>query len=383
MVNVEDKKKCCGCYGCQNVCPKKCITMVKDLEGFHYPKIDMKECIKCNLCEKVCPEINDVNINNKEHRKVYACRNNNYNKRIKSSSGGIFSLLCDEVIKENGVVFGAAFNGDFKLEHSYAENIDECNKFRGSKYLQSNIGNAFNEAKKFLNSGRVVLFSGTQCQIKGLNLYLNKKFKNLITVEVICHGVPSQLVFDKYRESKELEYKSKLKRVDFRDKNKGWKQFSMVLQFENGKEYRKVGNEDLYMKGFLNNLYLRQSCYKCNSKDFKSGSDISLADYWGIEDKHPEIYDNKGTSLVLVNTSKGSNYISKIMKFAQFIESDFEYSIETNPSIIRSVSYNNKRKRFFKNINRRDINFVIEDSLKIRLFDRIKNKIKYEFSREK
>ena len=199
MIEILEKNKCCGCYGCVNICPKKCISMKYDNEGFAYPVVDKEKCVNCGLCEKACPTFKNLNLE-KYNYEGYVCYNTNEEARKSSSSGGIFILLCEEVINKKGVVFGASFDENFIVKHSYAETLEGCKKFKGSKYVQSQIGDTYKQAKKFLEEGRIVLFSGTQCQIKGLNLFLNKKYENLLAVDIICHGVPSPMVFEKYKE---------------------------------------------------------------------------------------------------------------------------------------------------------------------------------------
>lgn len=355
MIEINDKTKCNGCYGCQSICPKKCIDMQVDSEGFYYPKVRKDLCIECNLCEKVCPVLN--NINNKNYKndiKVYACKNSNDIDRINASSGGIFSILCNYVINKNGVVFGAAFDKQFNVKHMYAETIAECKKFEGSKYVQSNINSSYLEAKRFLESGRLVLFSGTQCQIKGLNLYLMKQYTNLITVDIICHGVPSPKILQIYRENLNKKYDNNIKEIKFRDKRLGWRNFSFTAKFENNKVYSSIASSDIYMKGFLGNLYLRPSCYECKAKNFTSNSDISLADYWGIEGIHPDFSDDNGISLVILNSVNGQKIFNNISNYIEKIESDLDYAIKNNPCIVRPVEYNKNRKKFFSKVNNKN-----------------------------
>ena len=377
MISILSKSKCCGCYGCTNVCPKQCIDMKIDNEGFWYPEVDKDKCIDCSLCEKVCPAINTQS---KEEFKTiaYACKNRNENVRVSSSSGGVFTSLCEYIINNDGVVFGAAFNNNFEVEHMEATTLEECEKFRGSKYVQSKIGETYKNAKKYLDEGRIVLFSGTQCQIKGLNLFLRKKYDNLIAVDIICHGVPSPLVFDIHKENLKKSYCSKITNIGFRDKSKGWKKFSYITNFDNGEKYSKLLNEDIYMIGFLKDLYLRSSCYNCEAKNFKSNSDISLADYWGVQNKHPEFDDDKGVSLILVNSEKGKSIFNKISNNLEVITTELDYAISHNPCIVRPVKYNDKREKFFKKLNNNNLEQLIDKYTKVTLFQKIKNKIKYE-----
>lgn len=376
MININKKQDCCGCYGCINVCSQNCIEMKNDNEGFWYPDINKNKCINCALCEKVCPVINNVN---KKQFKVeaYACKNNNEKVRVGSSSGGIFTLLCQYAINNNGVVFGATFDKEFNVVHSYCETMSECEKFRGSKYVQSSIGNTYKQAKKFLNEGRIVLFSGTQCQIKGLNLYLGKKYKNLIAVDIVCHGVPSPAVFKKYKLNLEKKYNSSAQRIAFREKNKGWKLYSVEFLFKNLTEYRKIFINDVYMKGFLKDLYLRPSCYECKAKNYSSGSDIVLADYWGVQNKHPEFDDDKGVSLILISSQKGKEIFNKINNNMSFLKTDLDYAVINNSCIIKSVKYNNKREEFFYNLNKNheNIELIIEKCCRISFYNKIKIKV--------
>lgn len=374
MIEINEKENCNGCHGCFNICPKKCISMEIDNEGFWYPKVDKSKCIDCNLCEKVCPIINDPKKDNTEIV-AYACKNKNEEDRIASSSGGIFSLLCEEVIRKGGIVFGASFNENFEVRHTYAETLEECIQFRGSKYVQSKIGNTYKEAESFLKSGKIVLFSGTQCQIKGLNLYLRKEYDNLILVDIVCHGVPSPRVFKAYKNKIIDKYGDEIRDIRFRDKTKGWKEFSYVTEFKGGKVYSETLGKDLYMKGFLKDLYLRPSCYSCTAKNYTSGSDLSLADFWGVELKHPEFDDDKGVSLILSNTKKGKDILNMISKKIEILEADLEHAIKYNPCIVKSVEYNDKRESFFNDFNEENVEEVIEKYTKVLLRHRIKNKI--------
>ena len=382
MIDIKVKSECCGCYACTNICPKQCIDMNIDNEGFWYPNVNKDLCIDCSLCEKVCPVIKDAKENDFDTI-AYACKNKTESIRLTSSSGGVFTNLCEYVIENNGVVFGVSFNENFEVEHSKATTITECEKFRGSKYVQSKIGNTYSEAKKYLNEGKIVLFSGTQCQIKGLNLYLRKSYDNLITVDIICHGVPSPRVFDIYKNNLKKEYNSEIEKIGFRDKDKGWKEFSYSTKFKNGKRYVKTLREDIFMKGFLSDLYLRPSCYECKAKNFTNNSDISLADYWGVQNKHPEFDDDKGVSLVLVNSKKGQYIFNKISDKIEMIESDLDYAVSCNPCIVRPVKYNDKREKFFKTINESNLNDVINRYTKVSIVKKVLFKIRYILSKIK
>lgn len=375
MINIKKKSDCCGCYACENICPKKCINMNIDNEGFWYPDVNKSLCINCNLCEKVCPVLKDIK-KDEFKTQALACKNKDEVTRLNSSSGGIFTNLCEYVIESNGIVFGAGFNERFEVEHSEAKTIEECKKFKGSKYVQSKIGNTYRQAKYYLDKGKIVLFSGTQCQIKGLNLYLGKYYPNLISVDIVCHGVPSPLVFDLYKTNLKKTYNSEIKSIGFREKFNGWKDFSYETSFENEQRYVNTKDKDLYMKGFLNDLYLRPSCYECKAKNFTSGSDITLADYWGIQNIHPEFDDDKGASLVFVNSEKGQIILNMISDKFEKICTDIEYAISHNSAVIKPVKYNLKREKFFKDINNDNINRIINKYTKISIYKKVIHKVK-------
>lgn len=373
MINIKLKKDCCGCSACVQICPKQCVSMSADNEGFLYPKVDATICIDCGLCEKVCPVINQNEP--REPLAVYAAKNNNEEIRLKSSSGGVFTLLAEQIILEDGVVFGAKFNENWDVVHDYTETIDGLDAFRGSKYVQSIIGDNFIIAKKFLNDGRKVLFSGTPCQIAGLKKFLRKDYENLLTVEVVCHGVPSPMVWRDYLDykrtkcavgkntvSSSLNELPVITGISFRDKTHGWKKFGFKICYAASKaaensvsKSAKITNceitpfnEDIFMKGFLKNLYLRPSCYHCATRQGKSGADISIADYWGIQSIHPEMDDDKGTGVILINTEQGANYYNFVVNQIKSLTSNYDNAIMQNPCIVRSVKEPSLRAKFWE-----------------------------------
>lgn len=373
MIDIKENYNCCGCGACVQICPKQCISMSADNEGFLYPHVNNVICIDCGLCERVCPVINQNEP--KEPLAVYAAKNTNEEIRLKSSSGGIFTLLAEQVIADSGVVFGARFNENWEVIHDYTETVEGLEPFRGSKYMQSIIGDNFKVAKQFLNNGRKVLFSGTPCQIAGLKKFLRKDYEKLLTVEVVCHGVPSPMVWRDYLDYKRAEraagkntVSSSLNElpvitgISFRDKTNGWKKFGFKICYAASKaaensvsKYANTANceitpfnEDLFMKGFLMNIYLRPSCYHCAARRGKSGADISIADYWGIQSIHPEIDDDKGTGLVLINTKQGANYFNSIANQINSLISNYNNAIMQNPCIAKSVKEPNRRHLFWQ-----------------------------------
>lgn len=314
---------------------------------------------------------------------IFAAKNNNKGIREQSSSGGIFTLLAENIIAQNGVVFGVRFNEKWEAVHDYTEDKNGLELFRGSKYIESVVGDSFKKARAFLKEGRKVLFSGTPCQISGLNLFLRKKYPNLITVDFVCHGIPSPQIFQDYLA--EVVDKNKLNglnKILFRDKVIGWKKYSLTL-IGSDKKVTNVFHNDLFMKGFLADLYLRPSCNNCPSKKFRSGSDITLADYWGVRSFISDFDDDRGVSLIFVNTDAGNDAYSRVDAIS--VPTSYKDAICYNPSVEKSVKMNPKRKRFFVNYNNgnKSIESLIQEytrlsttNLIINKLRRIKNKIK-------
>lgn len=367
MIDIKEKYKCCGCGACVQACPKQCISMSADNEGFLYPQVDNAICIDCGLCEKVCPVINQNEP--REPLAVYAAKNTNEEIRLKSSSGGIFTLLAEQIIAEGGVVFGARFNENYDVVHDYTETIDGLSLFRGSKYVQSVIGDTFIKAKQFLADGRKVLFSGTPCQIAGLKRYLQKEYNNLLTIDIICHGVPSISIWEKYKNKvKNLasgacgDFTSTnnklitLNDVNFRDKTNGWQHYmcsySIVNVFSN--QINTLSYEhakDPYMQLFLSNYSLRPSCYYCPSKAGKSRSDMTLGDCWGIKRMESSFDDNKGVGVCIIHNNE---LLDIVLRESQCVILPSNYLNNFNRSYYISSSAPNNRQAFYDEILRTD-----------------------------
>lgn len=373
-LEIKEKKDCMGCYACYNICPKNCITMESDSEGFWYPKMDYDKCIRCKMCIKVCPIINKVVVENEPL--AYACYNKDENIRTESSSGGIFTLVAEEIINNGGVVFGVGFDEAFNVVHSYVESNEELCRFRGSKYVQSRIGNTYKQVKYFLEQGREVLFTGTPCQIGGLKSFLGKDYDNLFCMDNICHGVPSPKVWRKYIDYREKKSGSKIKKIDFRLKNQGWKDYSVSFLFENNTEYCKKYSKDLYMRAFLKDVCLRPSCYACEFKTLNRESDITLADFWGIQKILPDMDDDKGTSLIFVNSLKGQTMFEKIKDKIISKEVDINQAVYFNSAAIKSVKLNPNRENFFEKLDELDFDKLVDRCCTDKLQLRIKRKIK-------
>lgn len=347
MINIKNKQDCCGCSACAQRCPKQCISMQIDNEGFLYPQVDSGKCVDCHLCEKVCPVINQDKA--RTPLDVYAAKNSDSEVRYQSSSGGIFTLLAEQTIMDGGVVFGACWDKDWNVKHDYIDNINDLKKFRSSKYLQSVIGDNYLKVEQFLKTGRKVMFTGAPCQIAGLKHFLRKEYDNLLAVEVICHSVPSPGVWQQYLITRlhTLKWeKSDIRHISFRDKKTGWETYSFVIENENGNIFTELSSKNTFMQGFLADLYTRPSCYACPAKQLKSGSDITLGDFWGIESLMPEIDDDKGVSAIIVNSDKGKQILHNIN--VELYEVSYNELTTRNPALVRSFSTTPKRTEFFK-----------------------------------
>ena len=341
---------CSGCHTCYSLCPKQAIKMISNEEGFLYPQINNDLCIHCGLCEKKCPVLNPLQKDD-EQTLAYAVINNNEKIRLESSSGGVFTSLAENVIKKNGIVFGAKFDSDFNVIHRFTDSLEGLAEFRGSKYVQSTIGDSFKECKNFLDEGRQVLFSGTPCQIAGLKSFLGKNYDNLLSVDFICHGVPSPLLWAEYKKSLEKKFASRIVKTAFRRKDYGWKQFSLAVTFGNASEYCNTLRQDSYLKLFLKDVCLRDSCYNCKYKTEKRISDITIADFWGIQNEYPELDDDKGTSFVISHSDKGKKIIDNLTN-CSLKQIPLEKGVKYNPSYVRSVVRPKKRNTFFLDLEK-------------------------------
>lgn len=300
MIRLTKKQDCCGCAACVQACPKGCLTLRDDEEGFPYPAADTTHCTHCGLCERVCPMLRRGGAPAPRH--YFATMNPNKAVRHRSSSGGIFSLLAEEVLRQGGVVFGARFDAHFEVVHDYTEEPAGLAAFRGAKYLQSRIGNNYRLAQEFLRRGRLVLFSGTPCQIAALKLYLRRDYDNLIAVEIVCHGVPSPMLWRKYLAGLVGTGNTRtVTQVNFRDKLHGWKGYHVSVSTDEGVLYREHKDRDPWIRALVLQLTLRPACTDCPAKIQHSSADITLGDCWGIDALAPELDDDAGCSVVICN----------------------------------------------------------------------------------
>ena len=347
--------------------------MQADEEGFLYPFVDKDACINCGACEKVCPILHKPSTFSV--LSSYAAKNVDKEIKLKSSSGGIFTALAEVILKEKGVVFGAAFNKDWSVGHTYAENLQDLDGLRRSKYVQSDIGKTYKQAQDFLEKGRHVLFTGTPCQIAGLRNYLGKDYEKLVTAEVFCHGVPSPAVWQKFL-SENIQ-KEQIHAIDFRCKRFGWDASFLNVIYKNGRVLPKL---PFYLKPLENwcravllrrlykfsfyivNLYERPSCHSCHFKGLDRTADFTMGDFWGVQLTYPEYYDNQGLSVLLVNTSKAQQFLQKcnLQKTAVEIQKVISY----NPYLLASVEPHPKRAEFFRRYQTENFNKLVRELLK-------------------
>lgn len=374
MITIRDKKDCCGCSACAQKCPQHCIKLIEDTEGFLYPYVSIQECINCGICEKVCPVLNQSSSQNPKSTLLII--NKNEKEKLHSSSGGCFTLLAKAILNRRGVVYGATFKEDWSVHHIRIDNEEELKVLRGSKYVQSNIENTFKEAEKDLKTGIYVLYSGTPCQISALKLFLRKDYDNLITIDFICHGVPSPSVWCIYLQKLTNGKTESIKHITFRDKKTGWRDYHLTVNMSKEALSSHFGTNS-YLQGMMKNLYLRPSCHSCPAKKGKSHSDITLADFWSVWVLYPQIYDSKGTSLVLANSHKGETLLSKLSNIECIKKCvNFEDAIYYNQAWMHSAIPHPKRQRFFlKYKNNEDIDLFINHLLKPTLPKQIKNMI--------
>lgn len=358
MIEVlqEEKAKCCGCNACATACPKNCIVMTEDEEGFKYPVVDKEKCVECGLCEKVCPILQKKNYYREEASatpKAFGGWHKDERVRHDSSSGGAFTLLAEYILEQGGVVYGCELKDDFSAVHIGITSREELYKLRGSKYVQSDTGVVYGEIQEHLQKKRKVLFVGTPCQCAGLHSFLGREYEDLYICDFICHGVPSPKVFKSYINYLEEKNKDKVIGFRFRNKDKGWSatgmQMGTLAQFQNsGSKRFAPAFRDSYMNGFLDDLYLRPSCYACEFKCLpKYYVDFTIADFWGVNKVCPELNQDEGTSLVLIHRKHGEALFEKIKDNFFYKEVDFLASIRRNYSLIKSVPQNSHREDFF------------------------------------
>lgn len=368
--DTNTKKDCTGCGVCSLRCPKKAITMTIDEEGFLYPKIDKNKCINCGICKKICankPEKNLYDI------KTFAVKSKNNTIRKNSTSGGAFKEIVKYVLDNKGIVCGVEFDKNLNVKHTFSTTMKECQKYSFSKYVRSDHIDTYVEIEKKLKNKQLVLFSGTPCQCYGLKKYLQKEYENLILCEIICHSNPSPMVYKMYLNGLEKKYNKRIKEVHFRTKNEEYNKPHVTFE-----DNSKISIQ-AYNNAFNNMLISRPSCANCHFCDKNRKADITIGDFWGIEQIHPDFYDNNGISLVCINSEKGLKVFNNIKKNLTILETTLEEGFKYNHN--SNIPENKFRKKFFNHINNGKINenniiYFINKYSKASLVKRIHNKIK-------
>ncbi len=365
FVNL-DKFKCCGCRACEQACPASCIHMFEDEEGFLYPEKVREICNNCGICEKVCPFISKEELDLKyesSEQHAYLAIHKDENTILKSASGGAFSAIVETFCIDNFAVFGSEMDDNLLVKHSYAETIHGTHKYRRSKYVQSNIGETFKEAEHFLIQGKNVLFTGTPCQIAGLLLYLKKNYDNLFCVDIICNGVPSQKIFNLYKDYLEQKYNGNITEFSFRHKT-----YSLFHGY-NSKNIKAIigkkiivknSQNDIYLKAYHSGLFNRPSCYQCKYANPNRISDITIGDFWRVEELYPDKEAHKGISIMIANTAKGRTLVSKMQNLMMMEEIDKELVIKRNGRLNNPSTIHPKREEFFNLLKYQQIDGVVD-----------------------
>lgn len=373
MDKIVENNKCTGCTACMSVCPKNAINMITSEDGFKYPVIDQDKCIDCGLCKKICPVLNTKD--NKSLNDCFVGYSNNSDEMMKSSSGGLFPLIANEVLSNNGIVVGTSFDDNNVLKHVAITKSSDLLKLQGSKYLQSDLGNIFSFIKENINDKKI-LFVGTPCQVAGLKSFLKKEYDNLICVDLFCHGVPSPKLFNKYINELENDNGDKIITFNFRDKSSGWDTYSYTATYKNHSSSELASNNN-YSKLFLSDVALRESCYNCNFKLGNKYSDITLGDFWGVKKYYPEMYNKSGVSAIIINTEKGKNVFDSIIDSLVFKDCKLEEILSGNLSLKNSAKKSNKRDEFFNDLDSNSVSNLVDKYVpKVSLSRKVLNKIK-------
>ena len=357
-------QNCSSCAACANVCARSAISMQLDVEGFYRPVIDAEKCVQCGACERICPwnkPVENPNVADVSPKTVAAYAKDE-SVRLLSSSGGIFTVLAERVLHDGGVVGGVAQTAPTLFGHIIVDNKADLEKLRGSKYVQADVGLVYREVRSLLKAGRKVLFSGTPCQVAGLYAVLGNAAASadLFTVDIVCHGTPSVKVFEKYVREMEKTGNSALDGVNFRDKSEGWSGYALLHRFRSGKYVSVHHGRSKYMRLFLSRICQNVSCDDCHYRKLPRIADITLGDYWGISRYHPEMNDNKGTSVVLLNTTPGSMLFESVADKVVQCDSKVEYAIAGNPCIVCSSTPHPKRAEFFANLDKYTLDQLIK-----------------------
>ena len=350
-----EKKECSGCTACMNICPKNAIKMIEYKEGFKYPYIDKEKCINCGACFKICPNIKKDETNT--IKEIYGVKHKDKNEQKTSRSGGAFVALSDYVLDLDGVVYGVELKEDFSAVHNRAVNKEQRDKFKGSKYIQSDMQDIIKKVQKDLKEGKKVLFSGTPCQVAGVKTSIPDNYQeNLFTCDLICHGVPSKKIFMEFLKYIETISGKKIKKFNFRDKRFGWDTHFETSIFEDGTEMVTEWFKNLF---YRHNI-LRPSCYNCNYANIHRPGDITIADFWGVDEIAPDFYDKNGVSLIIINNLKGKEWFEAVKKDFNLVDCSIENCIKYTYTLNQPTPEGKHRKEFWEDYESIDFEKIIE-----------------------
>lgn len=376
MIEIKDKTKCCGCTACYNACPKECISMVSDMEGFLYPKVNTTLCINCGLCESVCPILNKPNIPEKSVGS-FIVQTQDEDILKESTSGGFSDVLYSCILDQGGYICGCLFDSEWMPRHEVTNNRNQLSQFRSSKYAQSRLDDIYSKIKCLLKSDKVVCFVGTPCQVSGLKSFLQKDYEKLVTVDLVCRSIPSPLLWRKYLNWQEEKYKSKIQYINCRHKTYGYHNGTFLLEFKNGAKYSGSNRVDPFMKAFHSNICSRPACYKCEFKTKTRCSDFTVFDCWYPEKLSKNIKDNnKGYSNVIIHSNKGYKIFEKLKNIEKWEASSTQMFQFTDGMEYKSVKLPDVRKVFYQELMKKGFGKTIDKFINISLGDRVIEKMK-------
>lgn len=369
MENISRiQERCVGCRSCEQSCPKHCISIVENEEGFWYPVVDKQSCVGCKMCLKACP-VENTKLHRSIPQYVWAWRNKNEADIMRSASGGAADSAAKAVLQIGGVVYGAAYDERLVVSHIEVTDTAGREKLQSSKYVQSDLKNCYSQAKKRLSEGRIVLFTGTPCQIAGLYAFLGGDRANLYTVDLICHGVPSPKFFKKYLEYQNKQMAERIIYFNFRSKDKrGWG--TQYLLKTKTKTKTKTLSLDRYGKHFMDGDCYRESCYQCAYANIERVGDLTVGDFWGIAKSHPDFYSPKGVSSVFVNTEKGEHLFEQMLELADVQEATLEEGLVKQGNLVKPTVRPENRENFYRDIDKAD--YIQKMKVGVQMKERIK-----------
>lgn len=386
MIVIKNKTQCTGCTACLQICTRHAIKLEYDQVGHSYPVVDIDKCIECGLCEKVCPMLHKEVIPKDENQArlpVYVVYNKDSEVRSRSTSGGVFTALSEQIINDGGIVFAARFDENYHVVHDSFESMDKIEPYRGSKYVQSDLSDIFFRIKEEVRK-RKVLFIGSPCQVAGLKMYLRKEFDNLYTCDFICMGISSAKHWREYFDT--MWKGKKVKRIFFKDKREGWHNWRMLVEYEDG-EYLKRGAEDPFFYGYVKKLTMRPSCSCCPFRTCRRISDITIADGWGVDKVKPEFDDDRGCSTIILQNSKAERLFEEIKDSLNVIPYSILDVIKYNPFIITPINLHPEIRLFEKIypemgfVNAVNMCKNRKPNLAIKLYRKIKSYYEKKYSR--